>query len=483
MAAPHPFSELLDRLRQAYPDARCALDHQDPFQLVVATVLSAQCTDARVNVTTPALFRRFPDPASLAAADPLELESLIRSTGFFRAKAKNLQGMARALLECHGGRVPADKEQLARLPGVGPKTANVVLANAFGIPALAVDTHIYRVARRLGLSTGTTPDRVEADLCRGFPRECWIDLHHQLIFLGRRVCHARKPECVGCPLADLCPTGMGEIPDPHDGVRKSPASGARGPALEAATALPAGPGRIVSLVPSVTELLVQWGLASRLVGRTSFCVEPRWIRATVPAVGGTKNPDLAKIIALRPDLVIVEEDENTLAAALALREAGLRLLALRVRSLEDCLTAFRELGAAVGLLDVGRARALALAQILKGGRKPGAPSGPRTLTLIWKDPWMCAGPGTYVADLVRCAGLRPIGPDRYPCLSEAELDALDPQVLLLPDEPFRFTARHQAELRRRFPGAQVLRLDGRCLTWYLSRTEQGLETVAGLVTP
>ena len=480
MAVPIPIPELLDRLQLAFPDARCALDHLDPFQLVVATVLSAQCTDARVNVTTPALFRRFPDPASLAAADPLELESLIRSTGFFRNKARNLQGMALALMERHGGRVPADKEQLARLPGVGPKTANVVLANAFGIPALAVDTHIYRVARRLGLSAGATPDRVEADLCRCFPRDRWIDLHHQIIFLGRRVCHARKPECGQCPLGDLCPTGSGAIPDPHSGVRRpAPAPGEAWQEPPERSAQ--GPGRIISLVPSVTELLVQWGLASRLVGRTAFCVEPRWIRATVPAVGGTKTPDLARIIALRPELVIVEEDENTLEAAVALREAGLRLLVLRVRSVQDCLKAYRDLGAAVGLPEAGRTRALALKAALKPQARR-AP-GPRTLTLIWKAPWMSAGPGTYVGDLVRCAGLTPIGPERYPSLGEAELDALDPQVLLLPDEPFRFTARHQAELRKRFPGARVLRLDGRCLTWYLSRTEQGLETLAGLITP
>jgi len=236
---------------------------------------------------------------------------------------------------------------------VGRKTANVVLANAFGIPALAVDTHIYRVARRLGLSTGTTPDRVEADLCSLFPPERWIELHHQFIFHGRRVCHARKPECGSCPLADLCPTGLGQIPDPHTGARLE--SAGPGPGATAPPAAPGpGPERIVSLVPSVTELLVQWGLATRLAGRTSFCVEPGWIRASVPAVGGTKTPDIARIIALRPDLVIMERDENTLAAAEALAAAGLRLLVLKVRSLKDCLAAFRQLGDAVGLGDLGR---------------------------------------------------------------------------------------------------------------------------------
>jgi endonuclease-3 len=482
MAAAQPSVPLLlERLAQAYPDARCALDHRDPFQLVVATILSAQCTDARVNLTTPALFRRFPDPASLAAAEVAEVEALIRPTGFFRAKARNLLGLAAALGQRHGGRVPATREDLARLPGVGPKTANVVLANAFGIPALAVDTHIFRVARRLGLSAGSTPDRVEADLCRLFPSERWIDLHHQLIFHGRRVCHARKPDCGRCPLLALCPTGRGLMADPHTGAILAAADpdrqGLRGPAPAAIQAPPAaGPGRIVSLVPSVTELLVQWGLATRLAGRTSFCVEPPWIRATVPAVGGTKNPDLERIVALRPDLVIMEQDENTRAAAEGLAAAGLRLLVLRVRSLRDCLEAYRQLGDGVGLPEAGQARAEALRAVLEARPR----RGPRTLVLVWKDPWMSAGPDTYVGDLVRQAGLTPVGPDRYPTLAEADLDALDPQVILLPDEPYRFTARHQAELQRRFPRARVRKLDGRHLTWYLSRTAQALEALRAL---
>jgi len=479
-AAP-PIAMLLDRLRLAYPDARCALDHRDPYQLVVATVLSAQCTDARVNVTTPAFFQRFPDPASLAAGDPAEVEALIRSTGFFRNKAKNLQGMAQALIERHGGQVPRLREDLARLPGVGPKTANVVLANAFGVPALAVDTHIYRVARRLGLSKGGNPDRVEADLCRLFPADRWIELHHQFIFHGRRVCHARKPECSGCPLRALCPTGRGDIPDPHTGMALAaagpgPRSGP-GEAAAGVTGQEAGPARIIALVPSVTELLVQWGLAARLAGRTSFCVEPKWIRASVPSVGGTKTPDIQRIISLRPDLVILERDENTREAAEELEAAGLRLLVLTIRSLKDCLAAFRELGAAVGRPGLGEARAVALEALLEPRRR----KGPRTLTLIWKDPWMSAGPDTYVSDVARQAGLTPVGPDRYPVLTDAELAALEPQVILLPDEPYRFTARHQAELQRRFPAARVLRLDGRHLTWYLSRTEAALEALADLL--
>ena len=480
MAADTRASTLQTLLRKAYPDARCALDHRDPYQLVVATILSAQCTDARVNLTTPAFFKRFPDPGALAGAGPEEVESLIRSTGFFRAKARNLLALARILVERHGGRVPGSREELARLPGVGPKTANVVLANAFGVPALAVDTHIFRVARRLGLSTGANPDKVEADLRRLFPSDSWIELHHQLIFHGRRVCHARKPDCPGCPLLGLCPTGLGERDDPHTGTRFPSLAGDSGPAgPEPAPRLPdQGPARIVSLVPSVTELLVQWGLAARLAGRTAFCVEPKWIRATVPSVGGTKNPDIARIVSLRPDLVILERDENTLAAAQALQAEGLRLLVLEVGSLEDCLEAYRVLGEAVGAPQAGQARAEALKALIE----PRPPVGPRTLTLIWKDPWMSAGPDTYVADLVRRAGLTPIGPPRYPALGDAQLAALEPQVILLPDEPYRFTARHQAELQRRFPQARVLRLEGRHLTWYLSRTEQGLAALKELVS-
>lgn len=211
--------ELLSRLDATYPDARCALEHEDPFQLVVATILSAQCTDARVNLVTPALFAKYPTPARLAKARTVDLEALIHSTGFFRNKARNLIGLGQALMERHGGEVPRDPEALSALPGVGQKTANVVLANAFGIPALAVDTHIYRVARRLALSAGNTPERVEADLCRLFPRDTWIPLHHQLIWHGRRTCDARRPRCEECALKSLCPTGSGPIDDPHSGKR------------------------------------------------------------------------------------------------------------------------------------------------------------------------------------------------------------------------------------------------------------------------
>ncbi len=499
LSKPQP-RELQARLRAAYPDAQCALDHRDPFQLVVATILSAQCTDARVNLTTPALFARFPSAASLAEAHQEEVEALIKSTGFFRNKAKNLIGLGQALMARHGGVVPSDPAALGALPGVGQKTANVVLANAFGVPALAVDTHIFRVARRLGLSKATTPEKVEADLCRLFPREDWIELHHQLIFHGRRICAARRPDCAACPLLDLCPTGLGQMVDPHSGVRFPPApeglrpsgvkermtsgpalslpsssslGGRRRPPSSAPSQEPGIPQRIVSLVPSVTELLVQWGLAARLAGRTRYCIEPRWIRNTVPAVGGTKNPDLGRIRDLAPDLVILERDENPKDVADALTALGIPWLALEIRTVRDCVAALRELGSRLGVPEAGEARATALAASLKGRPR----KGPRALALIWKEPWMTAGPDTYVGDLLRQGGFTPIGPDRYPVLSDGDLEALAPEVILLPTEPYRFNRRHQAEVQKRFPNATVHLVDGQALTWYLSRTETGLDLV------
>jgi endonuclease-3 len=199
--------KLLDLLGAAHPDAGCALRHSGPFQLVVATILSAQCTDERVNRITPGLFEKYPDAAALAGADLAELEGAIRSAGFFRNKARSLIGMASALVGRHGGEVPGDGAALCELPGVGRKTANVVLANAFGIPALAVDTHVFRVARRMGLSAAGTPEKVEADLCAMFPKESWIALHHRLIRHGRLVCSARSPKCRECTLSGLCASG------------------------------------------------------------------------------------------------------------------------------------------------------------------------------------------------------------------------------------------------------------------------------------
>ena len=193
-------------LAAAYPDAGCELDFANPFELLVATILSAQCTDARVNTVTPALFARFPDARALGAAAPEELEALIRSTGFFHNKAKSLLGMARAVVERHGGEVPAAMDALTSLPGVGRKTANVVLGTAFGVATgVVVDTHVARLARRLGLTAEDEPEKIERDLMGLFPASGWVALGHRLILHGRRVCHARKPACDGCPLAPLCP--------------------------------------------------------------------------------------------------------------------------------------------------------------------------------------------------------------------------------------------------------------------------------------
>lgn len=190
-----------------YPDAHCELDHQGPWQLLVATILSAQCTDRRVNMVTPALFARWPGPAQLAAARQEELEEVIRTTGFFRSKAKNLIAMAGAVADRHGGSVPDRLEELVQLPGVGRKTANVVLGNAFGKnEGVVVDTHVQRLSARLGLTRNTEPVRIEADLMRLFPRHEWTMLSHLLIWHGRRTCHARRPKCSDCVLAAICPS-------------------------------------------------------------------------------------------------------------------------------------------------------------------------------------------------------------------------------------------------------------------------------------
>lgn len=197
------------RLAAEYPDAHCELDFRSPFELVVATILSAQCTDRRVNMVTPALFARFPTPEALAAADPEEVEEIIRSTGFFRAKTKSLRGMAGALVERHGGEVPSTMDELVRLPGVGRKTANVVLGNAFSInEGVVVDTHVARVSGRLGLTRHDGPVDIEQDLMRLFERDTWTMLSHLLIWHGRRVCIARKPRCAACVLADICPSSL-----------------------------------------------------------------------------------------------------------------------------------------------------------------------------------------------------------------------------------------------------------------------------------
>ena len=184
----------------------CALRHDTPFQLLVATILSAQCTDERVNMVVPALFARFPGAAELAGADRMELEELIRSTGFFRSKATNLLGAAQAIVARHDGQVPTEMDELTALPGVGRKTANVVRSVAFGLPGLPVDTHVLRLSGRLRLTDSTDPVKVEYDLCDLLPSEEWGALSLRLILHGRRTCVARKPRCASCDLVDLCPS-------------------------------------------------------------------------------------------------------------------------------------------------------------------------------------------------------------------------------------------------------------------------------------
>lgn len=201
-----PVGETLRRLHLAYPEAACSLTHQDPLQLLIATILSAQCTDARVNMVTPALFRRFPDARALAAAPEGELEDLIRSTGFFNSKAKSIRGAAKAIVERYGGAVPTDMDALVSLPGVGRKTANVVLGNCGYEPGgVVVDTHVGRISRRLGWTAEEDPEKVETALNALVPKPEWVYLAHALIEHGRALCTARAPKCPLCPLDDVCP--------------------------------------------------------------------------------------------------------------------------------------------------------------------------------------------------------------------------------------------------------------------------------------
>jgi len=199
--------QILASLKLEYPTAHCELEHQNAFELLAATILSAQCTDVRVNMVTPALFARYPDAAALAAGDQEELEELIRSTGFFRNKARSLLGMAQSLVADHDGRVPDSMEQLRPLPGVGRKTANVVLGNAFGINhGITVDTHVKRIAALLKLTRETDPEKVERDLIPLFPQDDWTLISHLLIWHGRKSCIARRPKCGECAIAEFCPS-------------------------------------------------------------------------------------------------------------------------------------------------------------------------------------------------------------------------------------------------------------------------------------
>ncbi len=200
-------------LKRLYPEAGCTLDHRDPFQLYVSTVLSAQCTDERVNQVTPKLFKRFPSPEALAAAPLSEIEEIIRPTGFFRNKAKNIKAGARVIAEQFGGKMPRTMEELLKIPGTGRKTANVILGDGFGIPGIVVDTHVKRLSKRLGLTKHTDPVKIEADLCAVIPKSQWIAIGHLFMYHGRAVCTARKPACDHCALRKHCQAyAAGEVP-------------------------------------------------------------------------------------------------------------------------------------------------------------------------------------------------------------------------------------------------------------------------------
>jgi endonuclease-3 len=199
-------------LTKTYPNVRCELNYRTPFQLLVATVLSAQCTDKRVNQTTPALFKKYANPKKMAQANLKDIERLVKSTGFYRAKARNIKGLSSKIITEYGGRVPSRLDDLITLPGVGRKTANVVLGHAFGIPGITVDTHFGRLSRRFGWSKSKDPVKVEFEVANLIPKKEWTNLSQRLIWHGRRVCHSRKPACGACPLAKYCPSfGIGEI--------------------------------------------------------------------------------------------------------------------------------------------------------------------------------------------------------------------------------------------------------------------------------
>jgi endonuclease III len=209
LPASPPAGRIISLLKQTYPEARCALEYRNAYELLCATILSAQCTDVRVNMVTPTLFAHYPTPFELAAADPADVEEIIKSTGFFRNKTKSLIGMAQAVVAEHGGEIPRTMEELRKLPGVGRKTANVVLGNAYGInEGVTVDTHVTRISGLLGLSRGSDAVKIEEELMKLYPQEDWGLLSHLMISHGRQVCIARRPKCGDCVLAQLCPSSL-----------------------------------------------------------------------------------------------------------------------------------------------------------------------------------------------------------------------------------------------------------------------------------
>jgi endonuclease III len=250
-------SPVIERLERAHPDAACALTHEDPFQLLVATILSAQCTDARVNMVTPELFRKYPDAAAMSRAAQADLEKLIRTTGFFRNKSKSIRGASERLVEAFAGAVPRTMDELLTLPGVARKTANVVLGVGHGLAeGIVVDTHVQRVSRRLGLSRAKNPVEIERELMRKVPRDKWILFSHLLIFHGRRVCIARKPRCEACAVFEMCPSGpyylRGKVP-PWDRRAAEPAAGGKKAARKSARKVAKRPARPAAKKPAPTR--------------------------------------------------------------------------------------------------------------------------------------------------------------------------------------------------------------------------------------
>lgn len=333
--------EILRRLAQAYPDARCSLDFTNPLELLVATILSAQCTDERVNLVTKELFRKYRTPQDYLSVPAEELEQDIRSTGFYRNKAKAIRGACHALLERFDGQVPRTMEELLSLPGVARKTANVVLGNAYGVvEGVVVDTHVARVSKRLGLTVHNDPAKIERDLMALVPREEWLSLSHRLIAHGRAVCEARRPRCGECPLAEVCPSAGAGLPQGTAAVVRALAArgvraevrafeGSTRTAEEAAAAIGTSVGRIVkSLVFLADEepVLVLASGANRVdtarlgaaLGRTVRRAEPERVqRETGFAVGGVPPVGHRRPLATYVDADLMQFDEVWAAAGTA----------------------------------------------------------------------------------------------------------------------------------------------------------------------